>query len=170
MKDSGGILFCIPWQTTFPFLCKILYHCLFTALHCPLLCSLSCWDSSHSGQGGTLTDRQSWYLFGLFCCSRDICSNTWPFLAVQPKKLFLFIIIIFKKKNEFQESIPHHILYCLRPNYSCTTNTLSVVSLSKYTTSRSKFAARYHVIEYFKSEVPDAQSNLSLFLYLLKVE
>lgn len=120
------------------------------SLHCPLLPPLSCYDSSHRGQCWSLTDRQSGCLFGLFCCSRDICSNTWPFLAVQHKKLFLFIRTIFKKKNKFQvKNICHHILYSLRPNYSSSIKyTFSGVTL-KYTTSSSKIAAYYRVIVYF---------------------
>lgn len=46
------------------------------SFHCPLRSPLSCCDNPHRGQGGSLADRQFWCMFGLFCCSRDIYSNT----------------------------------------------------------------------------------------------
>lgn len=92
----------------FPFHCQILHHCLFlsspfTALNFLFFPAHS---NSLSGQWRSLSDRQSWCPFGLFCCSKGICINIRPFLAlpwaVQHKKLFLFVITRFKKENKFQ--------------------------------------------------------------------
>lgn len=92
LKDSGGTSFCITQQTTFfLFFARNYIIVSFShSLHCPLPSPLYCYDSSRGGQGGTWTDRQCLCLFGLFCCRRDICSNTWPLPAVQHKRLFLF--------------------------------------------------------------------------------
>lgn len=157
-RTQVAFCFALPDRPTFSFSMPdspslSLSLLLFTALNFLLFRAHT---NSHSGQCVSLADRLSWCPFGLFCCSRGICINIWPFLAlpwaVQHKKLFLFIRTIFRKENKFR--VKNEWLTVSNTHWGQTTGVLqsmfAMASLSTYTSSSdSKVATYYHFTVYF---------------------